>query len=297
MVVALLGMGPAEAPALRDLIWTDASIDRAHALTHPPGECLRQPTDAAIETGRALFRSRALLGGPAARVGLSCESCHTNGRTNAHFLLPELTNRAGSADVTSEWASKVRGDGMMNPRPIPDLAGVAARVTFGSNRDPSLSHFVDSVIEDEFQGPAPPDGARRALMAYLFALDPAACPTQPAPVRIAGLAQDVRRALGAATADAQAGDGETAELTLLAAQDEIARLVERLPATRFARDRARLEALSRELGDARAHPLAIVLAAIAPSWNARFDAVVRRLSARSSRAYADDRTLRAALAR
>src|SRR5205085_9644502 len=129
------------APALRAQIWTEHSATLAHDLTSNPGECLNAPQEpdarAHVEVGRALFRSPALLGGPAARTGLSCNSCHSNGRVNARFLLPELTNRAGAADTTSEWASKVRGDGIVNPRDIPDLVGVGAKATHGHLNDPS----------------------------------------------------------------------------------------------------------------------------------------------------------------
>ena len=101
--------GGAAPHVLRAQGWTGDSAALAHDLTHAPRECVISLSPQA-EAGRALFRSPGLLGGPAARIGLSCNACHSNGRVNATFLLPELTNRAGAADVTSEWASKVRGD-------------------------------------------------------------------------------------------------------------------------------------------------------------------------------------------
>ena len=292
---ALIAAAAPQAPALRDLIWTDANVDRAAVLTHQPSECLAR-SDVAIETGRALFRSRTLLGGPAARVGLSCSSCHSNGRTNAHFDLPELTDRPGFADVTSEWASRVRGDGVMNPRAIPDLAGVFARAAFGAERETSLQRFVHSVIVDEFQGAAPPVSAERALLAYLAALDPAACGGEE-PITLEALSADVRRAYDAARAQAKAGERETAELTLLATQDALARLVERLPARAFRRDRAALELLSRDLTSVRAAPdLAAALDAQRAGWMARFDANARRVERLEARSYANPRVLARALA-
>src|SRR6185312_9581489 len=158
--------GSAAPHLLRAQGWTDSGASLAHDLTHAPRECA-SALGPQTEAGRALFRSPGLLGGPAARVGLSCNACHSNGRVNATFLLPELTNRAGAADVTSEWASKVRGDGVMNPRAIPDLAGVGTRATHGQHADPSLEHFVHSVIEEEFQGAPPPAQAFDDLIAYL----------------------------------------------------------------------------------------------------------------------------------
>src|SRR5262249_18265328 len=142
---------------------------------------------------------------------------------------------------TSEWASKVRGDGVMNPRAIPDLAGVGARPTHGQHNDPSLEHFVHSVIEEEFQGEPPAPQAFSDLLAYLRALD-APCAGEVR-IRLRDAADDVRRALSAA----QQADAPTASALLLAAQDAMGRLVERLPEARFASERARLEGLAREL--------------------------------------------------
>jgi hypothetical protein len=289
LIAAGEGGGGVAAPLLREIGWTDPTADVARVATLRPGECLAG-ADAMIETGRALFRSPQLLGGPAARVGLSCEACHTEGRINAHFLLPELTDRPGMADVTSEWASKVRGDGMANPVPIPDLVGVARKERFGSHGEKSLDAFVRSVIVDEFQGHEPAPRAFAGLMAYLRALEPGAC-TPDAPVTLAAAADEVRRALAAARASVAARDEETARALLLAAQDAMARLAERLPAPAFDADRRRLEVLSRELGAAEATRTD----AYGPAWMARFDAAVARVQRRERRTYFNPDVLRAAL--
>lgn len=287
----VIAAAPASAPMLREAAWTDGSADTVAALTTLPGECLAR-SNAEIETGRALFRSPQILGGPAARVGLSCEACHAEGRVNAHFLLPELSDAPGTADVTSEWASKVRGDGVRNPVAIPDLAGVSTKTAFGSQREPSLDAFVRSVIVDEFQGPAPSPRAFAGLMAYLRALDPAAC-GEAKPVTLALVADDVRRAVAAARVSAIAGDAETARALALAAQDRLARLSERLPQPAFNTDRLRFEALSRDLGAA----IATDAAAFGPAWVARFDAAVARVQRREGRTYFNPAVLRKALAR
>jgi hypothetical protein len=262
-------------------------------MTLAPGECLMARTPG-TEIGRALFRSPALLGGPAARAGLSCHACHANGRANERFLLPELTDRPGAADVTSEWSSQVRGDGVMNPVDIPDLVGVRQRTAFGRERDLSLEHFVRSVIVEEFQGEPPPAQAFEGLIAYLRSLDAKACPIGPTPVTLASAADDVRRALAAA----ESADAATARLVLLAAQDAVGRIVERLPTRAFARERRRFEALSRELGALRgAEDVHAALATASPGWLARFDAAVARAARVEPRTYFDEATLRAALER
>jgi hypothetical protein len=277
---------------LRAQVWTADDVALAHDLTHAPRECVSALSPQA-EAGRALFRSPGLLGGPAARVGLSCNACHSNGRVNATFLLPELTNRAGAADVTSEWASKVRGDGVMNPRPIPDLAGVASRPTHGQHADPSLEHFVHSVIEEEFQGAPPSPQAFGDLVGYLHALDAQGCRGE---VRISlrDATNDVRRAVSAA----QRADPPTASALLLAAQDAVGRVVERLPEARFRRQRVALEAASRELGAMRySADVRAALEAGAAGWSARFDAVIAQIAQQERRTYFNEATLRAALSR
>jgi len=212
---------------------------------------------------------------------------------NATFFLPELTNRAGAADVTSEWASKVRGDGVMNARPIPDLAGVGSRPSHGQHADPSLEHFVHSVIEEEFQGAPPSSQAFEGLMGYLRALDAHGCGGD---VRISlrDAVNDVRRAVSAA----QSSDAPTASALLLAAQDALGRVVERLPEAQFGRQRAALETVSRELGAMRySADVRAALETGAAGWNARFDAIVAQIAPQERRTYFNEATLRAALSR
>lgn len=290
-VAFLLGAAAPSAPILlREQAWTPAEATRAYDMTHAPAECARAPTQAS-EIGRALFRSPNLLGGPAARAGLSCNACHSNGRANARFFLPELTDRAGAADVTSAWASKTRGDGINNPVDIPDLAGVGERTVFGHTRDPSLEHFVRSVIVDEFQGHEPPPQAFEGLVAYLRALE--VCTAPAAPVTLTHAADDVRRALIAA----ESADDATARLVLLAAQDAMGRIVERLPAQRFQRERTALETLSRELGALRRPDnVAAAMETALPGWRVRFDAVISRVARRERQTYFNEAMLRRSLA-
>lgn len=289
--LVLTGAASPSALLLREQAWTAPSDTIAHDLTHGPGECLVERTPQ-IEIGRALFRTPVLFGGPAARAGLSCNACHSNGRGNARFLLPELTDRAGHADVTSEWSSRMRGDDVLNPLPIPDLTDVSDRSVFGHTSVPSLDAFVHSVIVDEFQGHPPTAQASAGVIAYLRALRSAACPAGDIALTLAGAADDVRRAVTAA----EGADGETTSLLLLAAQDEIGRIVERLPALTFAQDRRRFEALARELGALRnAEDLPAAMATALPGWRARFDATIARSARREARTYFNEATLRRAL--
>lgn len=290
--LAALLMLAAAAPApllLREQAWTAPREALAHDLTYAPAECAARSTPEA-EIGRALFRSPALLGGPAARLGLSCNACHSNGRANLRFFLPEITNRAGAADVTSEWASHVRGDGVMNPVDIPDLAGAASRPAFGQRRDPSLEHFVRGVIVEEFQGAPPSDQAFAGVIAYVRTLDAECSPSETA-ITLTTAADDIRRALAAA----ESADPQTASLLLLAAQDGVGRIVERLPRGGFMSDRRRFEALARELGAMRGQDFRAAAETSLPGWRARFDGAVSRVARRERRTYFNEATLRAAL--
>jgi hypothetical protein len=288
-VLVLGAAAPATPFLLREQAWTPAGETLAYDMTHAVSECAATRTDA-TEIGRALFRSPNVLGGPAARAGLSCHACHSNGRVNARFMLPELTNRAGAADVSSEWSSKVRGDGVVNPVDIPDLAGVREREVLGHVRNPSLESFVHSVVVEEFQGHDLPPGGFDGLIAYLRGLD--VCDTHVAPVTLAGAAEDVRRAVSAA----ETTDAQTALVVLLAAQDAMGRIVERLPARRFARDRAAVEALSRELGAIRgADDVSVAMQTALPGWRTRFDASVARVARRERQTYFNEATLAQAL--
>jgi hypothetical protein len=288
-VLALGAAAPAATIVLREQAWMPGA--EARAFLEEPAECLAS-RDRAVETGRALFRSPVLLGGPAARAGLSCNACHSGGRRNAQFLLTELTDRAGAADVTSEWASKVRGDGIANPIDIPDLAGVTQRTAFGHLRDPSLEHFVHGVMVEEFQGEEPSAEAMASVIAYMRALDQGECARGMATVTLASAAEDVRRAIAAA----DGASTDTSRLVLLAAQDAMGRVVERLPARRFARERRTFESLSRELGAMRNGDVAANMEAALPGWRVRFDATVARVARRERQTYFNERTLARALA-
>ncbi len=289
-VLVLGAAAPASPILLREQAWTPAGETLAYDMTHAPAECAMDRTRA-TEVGRALFRSPALLGGPAARAGLSCNACHSNGRVNARFMLPELTTRPGAADVTSEWSSKTRGDGVANPIDIPDLAGVGERAALGHTRNPSLENFVHGVVVEEFQGHEPHSQAFEGLIAYLHGLR--VCETAAAPVTLTHAADDVRRAVTAA----EGADAETARLVLLAAQDAMGRIVERLPARQFARQRTEFEALSRELGRMRtSDDVGATMEAALSGWRVRFDAAITRLARNERQTYFDEARLRRALA-
>lgn len=250
--LAACAVGGTAPPPLAAARWTDSGSDIARILTHQPPECLRparSPDEAyLISLGRAAFRTPLLLGGQAARLGLRCESCHRNGRTNPHFHFPGLSGAPGTADVTSFMLSSHRGDHIDNPRPIPDLGGpkTALRVDQGEAGG-ALEGFIRGLVMDEFDGPPPPPAVLRGLAAYVRAMAPAACADRAEErVTLEGDLRDVAGAVAAAREGQRRGDRDSAILMLQAARTRLGDIAERL---RTPQARAQLQARSRSLGD------------------------------------------------
>ena len=183
--------GAARAPGLpiREANWL-APEAAFQSLTRQPAECLVAPAGEAekqkVAIGRAAFRTPLLLGGQAARAGLSCASCHRNGRGNPHFLFPGVSGPAGTADVTSSLMSKRRGDGTVNPRPIPDLAGPpSARIVSHDPAGRALERFIRGLIVEEFDGPEPAPAVLDGVAAYVRAIRAEGCGKSDVPVTLA----------------------------------------------------------------------------------------------------------------
>ena len=244
-------------PPIRALHWIAAGADPVHAVATQPTECLRTPADPAealkVEVGRAAFRTPVLLGGQAARASLTCETCHRDGRTNPDFQFPGISGAPGTADVTQSIFSSHRGDGIDNPKPIPDLSGSKAKLKVDQAPDAhALESFIHGLITEEFDGPEPSPATLQGLAAYVRALQPAACPTttrQPVDARL--LMSDARRALTAARAEIAQGDRPTAVLMLAAARARLGLIDERLAGPQFDTLRSQLRAASARLAAAQ----------------------------------------------
>lgn len=230
LALAATGTLASDAPtSIRAMAWLAPGADLVAALGHEPAECLRMPADSvrarSIEIGRAAFQDPLLLGGQAARVGLSCESCHVGGRDNPNFRFPGLSDAPGTADVTTSIFSRVRGNAVFDPKPIPDLAGPrdAPRAS-----PETLTTFIHGLVVEEFDGSVPPAAVLRGLVDYVAALDPAACPAgREAPVTLASHFSDARRALSAA---ATATDPQTAARMISSARAALSLIDERYQA-------------------------------------------------------------------
>jgi len=130
--------------------------------------------DPNIQLGRAAFRSPFLLGGQAARQGLTCQACHTQGQTNSHFFVVGLSEEPGTADVTNFHFSDDLGDEVFNPSLIPSLSDEAQGVDYNP-QSAALEALVTRLITKEFNGETPDPTLFAGLVSYLRALDVKTC--------------------------------------------------------------------------------------------------------------------------
>lgn len=254
ITAALLLCAAADRPRLpiRDSRWLQ-SADIVRDLTSAPVECLAWPSDRGkrrdVAVGRILFRSPLLLGGQAARAGLSCASCHRNGRSNPHFHFPGISGQPGTADVTASLMSKKRGDGTFNPRPIPDLAGNPSKLKV--SRDPSrddLRRFIRGLIVEEFDGPEPSPAALDSITRYVRAMSSEACPRRAeAAVTLNAMLADVSSAVRLAAQAYASGDAATGRALLAAARSTLGSIDERFQLTGLEGGRSQLRAADSEL--------------------------------------------------
>jgi len=250
----LAAAGPA-APPLRAMRWLAPGADAARILTRQPPECFRAPADPqtaySAELGRAAFRSPLLLGGQAARAGVACETCHRNGRTNPDFDFPGLSGAPGTADVTSSLFSSHRGDGVDNPKPIPDLGGPKAALKVNQAAPGQLEAFIHGLVTEEFDGAEPPPAVLQGLADYVRAMDPAACAGREAePVSLAGTLDEARRAARAAAEALAHGDAGAAGVMIQAARAQLGLVDERYAAPDLQRERLSLQAAAEALSAA-----------------------------------------------
>ena len=244
LAAAGLAVGAVGEDTLLALVWIAPGHETA-ALTRQPATCLgERGEDPAVVAGRALFNAPQLLGGQAARAGISCASCHSNGRGNPHFQLAGISDGPGTADVSASFFSVARGNGRFDPKPIPDLA-LPGRITRDAESR-ALEHFLRGLIVEEFSGRPPGDGALSDLAAYLRAVKP--CPGRTdESVRLASRIDLFRDSIRSATRAAEAGDIRTADVLTGSARWHLGLIDERLVVGGHPRARRELLQVSRRL--------------------------------------------------
>lgn len=300
LILAVLAVAGLCRPALAldDIHWLAPDADSAAALTTAPAECLAMPADPEqawrVSLGRVAFRSPVLLGGLAARSGMSCDTCHRNGHGNPAFFIAGVSGTPGTADVTSALFSQTRGDDIFNPMPIPDLTDAGGKPRFGTMRPAGDLHtFVHSVAVDEFQGKEPIPAVADGLVAYVAALKGSAC---PAPSRVAltvqGAADDMGRAYAVLLAALDREDRRAADFVLLSLNASLGRLAQRFPD--IAGTAQTFPALGHDLNAIR--PLitddpAAARRALA-AWRTRLDDLLKALALRKDSLFTPDNVRR-----
>lgn len=172
--------GAPSAPELVDvdivaLEWIADSADPVEHLTSRPSTCVSTPEAPAVGRGALLFASPMLLGGQAAKAGLSCAACHRNGRGNEAFAFSGISGAPGTADVTHGLFSKVRADGIFNPVAIPDLARPEGQEMVDRKAPGALEAFLSAQVVEEFAGTALDQAVISDLATYIRALDERVC--------------------------------------------------------------------------------------------------------------------------
>ena len=256
-IAALIGLasldgalGQTTARSLRAERWIAPGANRINVLSREPTACLDWPIDPAqrlsITIGRAAFRDPLLLGGQAARAGISCETCHRAGRDNPDFHFPGVSGAPGTADVTSSLFSSHRGDGLNNPKTIPDLSVEKFRLKVAQDRTSGdLERFIEGLVTQEFDGHAPPPVVLAGLADYVRALDPRSCPAQASrPITAQALLSDVDQTLETAATLSARGDNAAAQAMVRAARTRLFLVDERMTDPKL---RAQLRAFDQTL--------------------------------------------------
>jgi hypothetical protein len=242
-----------------DLKWLDHEADLVAELTRLPAECIERVEDESdptrvilLELGRIAFRSPMLLGGLAARSGMSCDTCHPNGHARPTFFIEGVSGAPGSADVTAGIFSQSRDDGEFNPLPIPSLVDVGSKSSFGRMAPMNdLDDFLHAVIVDEFQGQVPSPNVKKGLLVYLNALRSSACPTPAAyeKIDLERAIHNVESSLDVLEWALDAEDTASAVFVLIALKSALGRIYQRFPAEKS--EREELVEVSRSLSRLR----------------------------------------------
>jgi hypothetical protein len=227
--------------------WISSETDPVEHLTQQPATCLNNPDHAAVKRGELLFNSPLLLGGQAAKAGLSCGSCHRNGRGNAEFVFVGISGAPGTADVTSGLFSKVRADQVFNPVSIPDLALPEGQINVDRTADGVLETFLVAQITEEFSAETPGADVIADLSAYLRALDAAACEVSAKESQT--WRDEMRRLRAGATIIVEPSPQDSAAYRA-AMRAALGRLFERYAGNEFIRLRQSMVSLSRDLAAA-----------------------------------------------
>ena len=256
---------------------------------------IRSRSAAPPSTPRCFWAGR--LRGP----GCNAKAAIAAGRTNPEFFFPHVSGKPGTADVTTSVVSSHRGDGIDNPKPIPDLSG--PRDLLKVSRDPKkpdLRDFIHGLVTEEFDGAEPPPAVMDGLAAYVRSLKPDACPPDPtASIRMESVMADATRAMRAGEAAIARKDAAAAVLMVASARTQLGLIYERYQAPALSAERVLLRDADLDLAsiqdDLRAgNAMAAMRLAM---WPAQAAILTSKLQVREDKSLFDSRQLAAAVHR
>lgn len=118
--------------------------------------------------GDMLFSSSAIFGGKARDAGMSCNSCHQQGASNAKLFVPGHSTKPGTFDTSGPFFNPKADNGVFDPVTVPSLRGDKYLAPYGHDgRIASLREFIRNVIVNEFAGVEPSGQVLDALVAYV----------------------------------------------------------------------------------------------------------------------------------
>lgn len=233
----------ADRPLIQAMAWLDPAQHLAALTTEPRRSAAVQ--DQQLIVGEALFHTPTLLGGQAAKAGLSCASCHENGRDNPAFQFPNVSGQPGTADVTSSFFSSHRGNAKFDPIAIPDLT-MPGKISRASDNG-ELETFIRGLIVEEFNGEEPAPAVLAALAHYVRSLK-----ADPDSTRVALTVESeltaVDQAVGAALKTQQKDGSQLYRLLLASARHRLGLIHERYAGKRLSTERSAIISASRSLG-------------------------------------------------
>lgn len=233
-----------DTPTLKAMAWLKAE-HQLEILSSQPHICIKTESRD-IQLGHLAFMTPQLLGGQAAKAGLSCDSCHQNGQKNIHFFMPNVSDKPGTADVSHSFFSSYRGNKIFDPVDIPDLSSTG-KISHTSKTN-ELEVFISKLIIEEFNGLKPTKPILSALADYVRELKRSSCQNkQRQPVNSAQFIRNSQNAVSLASQFWATGDKETARFLIVAARHQLGIIFERYHAPQLSASRKFLLDLDQQL--------------------------------------------------
>ena len=229
---------------LPEVAWLSDKADVVKALSQQPSECLNPDAPQIATIGRIAFESPALLGGQAAKMELSCSSCHLFGRGNPDFFIQAISTKAGTADITHSFFSSKGGDNTVTAVTIPDLAD-RSQTAIDDRTSNEFRNKLAQLVETEFDGQPASKPVLDGLQAYLANIDLKYCQTDA--TTTVSLEQDWQRVMEAVDALSNYTDYETNVFLVRAARKRLEKIYLRFRASDDYKAEGQLIKLSRKL--------------------------------------------------